>query len=311
MIIRKLEKMDFRTLSIFIKTCRLMSFTQCAEEMDLPLSTVSKSVNKLEETLEAKLLERSTRKIELTDAGKIVLNRAIHLVEELNSLVVDVQELEQQVQGLLRVSAPPPMADFFSRNVLPNFMKQWPKVKISLEMSFAFEDLFIKELDVALRIGAIDDDRLIAKHIGEGHQILVATPEYLADKGEPQTPEELRHHQCLKMSFSPRDSFLTLMSPDKTMTFEANSHFFCDNIDVLKNMAVSGLGIIHAPVNNLVEELKSGKLVRVLPDWQSVPVPIYLVYRSGANKPRRVEAFLNYLLTMKHAISITPEQVLG
>ncbi|WHI47723.1 LysR family transcriptional regulator [Microbulbifer sp. MKSA007] len=108
MIVRDLETIDFRTLSIFVTTCRLLSLTQCAEELGLPKSTVSKAISKLEEQLQAKLLERSTRKIEITDAGRVTLRRASLLVEEFKSLREDVREIEQQVQGLLRVSAPRP-----------------------------------------------------------------------------------------------------------------------------------------------------------------------------------------------------------
>ncbi|NMU33946.1 LysR family transcriptional regulator, partial [Vibrio parahaemolyticus] len=107
MIVRNLETIDFRTLSIFVTSCRLLSLTKCALELNLPKSTVSKAITKLEQHFEAKLLERTTRKLVITEAGQMVLERAASLVEEFHSIGHDVQEMEQQIQGRLRISAPP------------------------------------------------------------------------------------------------------------------------------------------------------------------------------------------------------------
>ena len=176
MIVRNLETIDFRTLSIFVTTCRLLSLTQCADEMGLPKSTVSKAISKLEDHLNAKLLERSTRKIQITEAGQVVLSRADHLVEEFKSLSEDVREIQQQVQGLIRISAPPAMGANLSQDIFPEFLKQWPKAQISLDLSYAFDDLFVQGIDLAIRVGQVVDDRLVAKEIGYRTRVLVASP---------------------------------------------------------------------------------------------------------------------------------------
>ena len=307
MIVRNLETIDFRTLSVFVNTCRLKSLTQCADEMSLPKSTVSKAISKLEEHLEAKLLERSTRKIHITEAGQVVLNRAAHLVEEFKSLSDDVREIEQQVQGLIRISAPPSMGAYLTQEVLTPFLVQWPKAQISLELSYAFDDLFVQGMDLAIRVGQIADDRLVAREIGSATRVLVASPDYLEKHGVPTTPEDLKQHNCIRFQYTPDVTPWVLVSEDQTITLEVPSNLYCSNVEGIKSATVSGLGISQISANNMICELKSGALVRVLPDWHAVPMPIYLVYRPGVNKPKRIEAILEHIMGMREKFQFGPD----
>jgi DNA-binding transcriptional LysR family regulator len=275
--------------------------------MGLPKSTVSKAISKLEDHFQTKLLERSTRKIQITEAGQIVLKRAAQLVEEFRSLHQDVQEMEQQVQGLIRISAPPVIGAYITKEIIPPFLKQWPKAQISLELSYEFDDLFVQGMDLAIRVGQIADDRLVAKEIGYTTRILVATPSYLSKHSKPDTPQDLVNHNCIRFRYSPEQIPWTLVSPHETVSIDVNSNFYCPNIEAIKQAAVEGLGIAQIPVNNMLCELKKGELVRVLPDWHAVPMPIYIVYRPGVNKPKRVEAILKHLMNMKEHFQFGPD----
>ncbi|GLQ30392.1 LysR family transcriptional regulator [Litoribrevibacter albus] len=306
-IVRNLETIDFRTLSVFVTTCQQMNLTQCAELMGLPKSTVSKAITKLEDHLEVKLLERSTRKIQITEAGQIVFNRAAQLVNEFKALTQDVQEMEQQVQGMLRISAPPTLGGFFTNYVLSPFMKQWPKIKVSLELSYDFDDLFSQGIDLALRVGQVADDRLVAKEIGYSTRVLVASSAYLEAHGYPSLPSDLVHHNCLRFQGNTENTPWTLVSEEKTVSVGVSSNFSCSNMQGLKSAAFAGLGIAQIPANELVCEWGEGKLVRILPEWHAVPMPIYLVYRSGLNKPKRLEAILEHILSMKEQFRFGPE----
>ncbi|MCG8614480.1 MAG: LysR family transcriptional regulator [Pseudomonadales bacterium] len=306
-IVRNLETIDFRTLSVFVTTCQQMNLTQCAELMGLPKSTVSKAITKLEEHLETKLLERSTRKIQITEAGQIVYDRAAQLVNEFRSLTQDIQKMEQQVQGMLRISAPPTLGGFLTNYVLTPFMKRWPKIKVSLELSYGFDDLFSQGFDLALRIGQVADDRLVAREIGYSTRVLVASSGYLDEQGIPESPLDLMHHNCLRFQRNSDSIPWTLMSEQETVSVDVNSNFYCPSIQGLKGGAIAGLGIAQIPANELVCEWHEGKLVRVLPDWHAVPMPIYLVYRSGLNKPKRLEAVLDHILSMKDQFRFGPE----
>lgn len=306
-IVRDLETIDFRTLSIFVATCRLKSLTQCADEMDLPKSTVSKAISKLEEHLQAKLLERSTRKIQITEAGQVVLNRASHLVDEFKSLSDDVRDIEQQVQGLIRISAPPGMGGYLANEIFPPFLKEWPKAQVSLELSYAFDDLFVQGIDLAIRVGQVADDRLVAKEIGYSTRVLVASPEYLKTYGIPQTPEDLKHHNCVRFQYTQGIQPWTLVSNEDTISVEVSSNFYCSNIEAIKQATIQGVGIAQVPVNNMTCELKMGSLVRILPDWHAVPMPIYLVYRPGTNKPKRIQTMLEHLMNRREMFQFGPD----
>ncbi|WP_444894272.1 LysR family transcriptional regulator [Microbulbifer sp. TRSA001] len=310
MIVRDLETIDFRTLSIFVTTCRLMSLTNCAEELGLPKSTVSKAISKLEEQLQAKLLERSTRKIEITDAGKVTLRRASLLVEEFKSLREDVREIEQQVQGLLRISAPPAMGSYLAQYILPPFLQQWPKAQVSLELSNAFDDLFIQGIDLAIRVGQIADDRLVAKEVGYTTQVLVASPHYLREHGIPESPKDLRQHNCITAGVAQESAIWSLVSESSTESVEVRSNFHCDNPEMAKRAAAGGVGIAQIPVNSMICELERQELIRIFPDWHAIYMPIYLVYRTGVNKPKRVSALLDYLLSIKERFEFGPDHQL-
>ena len=276
-----------------------MSLTQCADDMGLPKSSVSKAISKLETHMKAKLLDRTSRKIEITDAGQVVLGRAEHLLDEFRSLKVDVQELEQQVQGLIRIAAPPAMGTYMSEHILPPFLSQWPKAQVSLELSYDFDDLFAKGMDMAIRIGQVADNRLIAKEIGHSTRVLVASPKYLQTHGLPEHPQDLIGHNCVRFHFMPDTAPWVLVSGEQSVSVEVNSNLYCSNIDAIKRAAVSHLGIAQVPINNMIAELKSQELVRVLPEWHAVPMPIYLVYRPGAKKPKRVQTMIDYLMDVK------------
>ncbi|WP_444944505.1 LysR family transcriptional regulator [Microbulbifer sp. ZKSA006] len=310
MIVRNLETIDFRTLAIFVTTCRLMSLTQCADELGLPKSTVSKAISKLEEQLQAKLLERSTRKIEITDAGKVALRRVSLLVEEFKSLREDVRDIEQQVQGLLRISAPPAMGSYLAQYILPPFLQQWPKAQVSLELSNVFDDLFVRGIDLAVRVGRVADERLVAREIGYTTQVLVASPDYLREHGVPESPEDLSQHNCITAGTGQEAAFWTLVSEERTESVEVRSNFHCDNPETAKRAAAAGVGIAQIPVNSMICELERLELIRIFPDWHAIYMPIYLVYRPGASKPKRVSALLDYLLSIKQRFEFGPDHQL-
>ena len=304
MNVRDLETIDFRTLTIYVNACQLLNLTQCAEQLGLPKSTVSKEITKLEQNLQVKLLERSTRKITMTEAGQIVYARANQLVDDFAGLRQCMQVLETEVQGLLKIAAPPALGEYLSRQVIPQFLKRWPKVNIALQLSYSFEDLFSQNIDLAFRVGRIDDDRLVARKIGEATRILVASPEYLAEHGEPQTPTDLQQHNCVRFEYSPTDTDWTLCSGEQSQSVAVSGNFFCASTNALKQAALNGLGIAQQSCLNIRDEVQQGKLKRVLPDWHIPPMPVHVVYRSAIYKPKKLQAMLDFLDEMAGEIGV-------
>lgn len=295
MNVRNLETIDFRTLTIYVNACQLLNLTQCAEQLGLPKSTVSKEITRLEQHLEVKLLERSTRNINITEVGQIVYARANQLVDDFAGLRQCIQVLDSEVQGLLKIAAPPAFGEYLSHQVIPGFLKRWPKVNITLELSYSFEDLFAQNIDLAFRIGRIDNDRLVARKLGESTRVLVASPDYLAEHGRPKTPGELHQFNCLRFDHNPTETDWTLVCDDKVVSIPVNGNFNCASTNALKLAAVNGLGITQQACINIKEEIAQGTLERVLPSWHVPPMPLHVVYRSGLNKPKKLQAILDYL----------------
>lgn len=295
MNVRNLETIDFRTLSIFVTTCQLLNLTQCAERLGLPKSTVSKEITRLESHLQVKLLERSTRSVSTTEAGQIVYERAVLLVEDFMSLRHDILDMEQQVQGLLRIAAPPGLGEYLTTELIACLLRRWPKLRISLELSYAFEDLFQQGIDAAFRVGDIADDRLIARKLGTSTRVLVATEEYLKCHPVITQPSDLTQHNCMRFLYSPSESDWVLQKNNQAESVAVCGNFFCANIQSLKQAVIEGIGIAQMPVNSIRKELECGQLVRVLAGWQVPSLPIHLVYRTGVNKPKKLAALLALL----------------
>ncbi|GAB2881782.1 LysR family transcriptional regulator [Microbulbifer echini] len=277
-----------------------MNLSLVADQLELPKSTVSKEVSRLESHLKAKLLDRTTRRVALTEVGAIAYERALHLVEDFKTMQNDVLVMDQQVQGLLRISAPPALGEFLSKKVMPAFLKRWPKITISLNLTYDFEDLFSQGIDLAFRVGDIHDERLISRKLGSSTRILVASVEYLTTHGTPKLPEELVSHNCLRFQFNPGDTEWTLTSDQSTINIPVNGNFFCANVSALKNAAVNGVGIAQLPINNIMEELDKGLLINILPNWHVPPMDIHAVYRTGLNKPKKLAALLDFLKEEKN-----------
>lgn len=212
------------------------------------------------------------------------------------------------MQGLIRVSAPPAMGGYLADEIFPPFLNSWPKAQISLELSYTFDDLFVQGLDLAIRVGQIADDRLVAREIGYSTRVLVASPNYLKEHGTPSTPQELRNHNCVRFQYTQGiQPWILVSNNNDTVSIDVSSNFFCSNIDAIKQATTQGLGIAQIPIHNMTCELKKNNLVRILPEWHSVPMPIYLVYRPGTNKPKRVEAMLAHLLERKDMFQLGPD----
>ncbi|WP_199608760.1 LysR family transcriptional regulator [Flocculibacter collagenilyticus] len=297
MYVREFETIDMRTLLIFVTVCDTLNITKSAESMGLPKSTVSKEISKLEAHLNAQLLERSTRKITVTESGDVACAKARQLLSDFKALKDDIHIMEDQVQGTLRISAPPALGEFISKSVIPQFLAQFPRVTIALKLSYSFEDLFNEGIDLAFRVGQIRDDRLIARQLGESTRVLVASPEYISNHASILDPNDLIHHNCIRFQYNHSDTEWSFVSTEDMRVVSVNGNFFCANVQALKQAAIQAVGIAQLPINNIQDELNSGSLVRILPSWHVPPMAINAVYRLGLNKPKKLQAFLDYLFS--------------
>ncbi|GGC11058.1 transcriptional regulator [Marinobacterium zhoushanense] len=275
----------------FITVADEGSFTRAAERLSISPQLVSKYVGQLERQLGARLLNRTTRKVHLTEAGARYCQRAQQLLDELDELDSQVSDMQTQAQGLLRISAP---VSFSTRHLAPllcAFQQANPAVGIDLQLSDRKVDIVDEGFDVTLRIGRLKSSSLVAKRIAPVRLVLCASPDYLARYGTPTHPEQLSEHHYLRYSYLESDPSLALSS----WLRESSSNLVSNNGDVLVQAALQGAGIVMQPTFICGPAVAEGKLKVVLPEFEPEPMGLYAVYAHRQLMASKVRSFIDFV----------------
>ncbi|MDY4279681.1 MAG: LysR family transcriptional regulator [[Pasteurella] mairii] len=281
-------------ISVFCRVIETQSFTQAAAQQNISVAMASKLVSKLEEHLKTRLLQRTTRKIVATEAGVIYYQRCQPILNELEDAESSITNLATTLQGNLSVSIP---RDFGLRFIAPNlieFIKQNPNLHLDIEFNDRVVDLVAEGIDLALRIGQLQDSSLVAKKIGTTTKHVVASPEYIKKHGQPKTPDELKNFDCLLYKKSNQIHW-EFKKQNKIYNVKPDSKLVCNNGLTLVEMTKSGLGIINTPRFFIEEELQSGELVELFPDYQQQDMNLYLVYPHRRHLTSKVKAFIEFI----------------
>lgn len=282
-------------IALFVEVAKRKSFSHAAEVLDMPTSTLSRRITELEQGIGTRLLNRSTRKIELTEAGALYYERCRHLVEEAQTAHEQLQDMAVQPKGLLRVSMPTSLAQLFLPDVLPEFAQQYPDIECDIDVNMLPVDPISNPYDLTLRFGKQPDSNLIARQIVLMAHHLYASRDYLERYGEPRSPQDLTHHECLRHSMRDETSYWILHSGDKVERIPVLGHLSANNIGMLSRFAIQGLGITPLPVFDALEKvIRQRGLVRVLPDWNLTPIPLFALLPSRT-LPAKTQAFLDFI----------------
>lgn len=288
---------DLNLLRLFVLVADQGSFSAVARSTRATPSAVSRQISRLEENLNTRLLQRTTRRQELTEAGQVYLSHARQIIEDVDTARQAVSRLSNAPAGVLRITAEADLALTLLSPVLPEFLERYPDLRVQLHTSSTMEDLVGRGIDVAIRVGHLSDSSLIAKRLTMSRSLLVASPEYLELYSPPQQPEDLRNHSCL--SFKVDTDLVTwrFKSGEEVTNVPVTGPIQASSLVLLKEAAKSGLGIAMLPVWMLRAELKSGTLVPVLPGFPLDPAatPISAVYPSGRNLASKVRVLIDFL----------------
>lgn len=282
--------MDLNELVIFVRVVQAGSLRAAAAEMGSPKSTVSRKLMALEERLGARLLQRTTRKLGLTDAGRIYYGHGLRIVADLENADLAVRSQQETPRGLLRVTAPLNLA--FIGPVVRDYLEQHPQVRLELSANARVVDLIEEGFDLGLRIGPLMDSSLIARPLGTARWVLAAAPGYLARRGWPQAVDELAHHDCLLFGAHP---VLVLMRGEQVRKLSLTPRLLVTDMDVLHSATVGGLGIAALPEQTCAQALQSGQLELVLPDWAPPSSPVHAVYPSRRHLSPTARSFMDHL----------------
>ncbi|AWP86628.1 LysR family transcriptional regulator [Bordetella bronchiseptica] len=282
-------------IALFVEVAKRKNFSHAAEALNIPTSTLSRRVSELERGLGMRLLNRSTRRIDLTEAGALYFERCRHIVEEARVAHEQLQDMAAQPKGRLRISLPTSLAQLFLTNVIPEFRSLYPDIECDFDLSMRPVDPISNPFDLVLRFGQQPDSSLVARQIVLMTQHLYAAPQYLALHGEPRVPADLGHHECLRPSMSDAFSYWVLQSGDKVERVQVSGRLAANNIGMLGRLASQGLGITPLVMSDsMTRAIRQAGLVRVLPDWALTPIPLFALMPSRM-VPAKTRAFLDFI----------------
>src|SRR5918994_711014 len=282
-------------IEAFISVVERGGFTAAAESLRISRAMVSKHVKDLEEHLGARLLNRTTRRVSLTEVGRVYYERCIQVMADLAEADAAVGELQAEPVGTLRLNAPMSFGTMHLAAAVADYAALHPKVAVDMTLNDRLVDLVGEGYDVAVRVGRLADSSLIARRLALSRMVVCAAPSYLARYGTPASPQELANHNCLGYSYmSPRDEW-RFDGPDGAVTVRVSGNLIANNGEALAVAARQGYGIIVQPTFIVGEDLRTGGLVRLLPDYSHAESPISAVYPHARHLSAKVRSFVDFL----------------
>ena len=279
-------------MALFVEVVKARSFRGAAETMGMPNSTLSRRIGILEKAIGLRLLHRTTRKIELTEAGQIYFERCKRIVEEARLAHEQLGEMLAQPSGMLRVSLPVDFATTFLAPQIAEFARRYPGISFDFDLTPRRVDLVTEPFDVAIRMGEQPDSNLIARQIAVLPRYLYASPRYLDLYGEPGEPADLSRHECLRMR--PSTNVWTLHDATEAIEVTVGGRFQLNSIGMMRRLAAFDLGIAMLAEEIVADDLAAERLRRVLPQWQATPVAVHAVTETRL-LPAKTQRFIEFL----------------
>jgi DNA-binding transcriptional LysR family regulator len=283
-------------LVVFHAVVKHGSYAKAAEDLSLSPSGVSRVVTRLEERLGVRLVQRTTRKLSLTEAGAAFHARTSQILLDLADAEAELQAARLRPRGTLKVTASVVFGQLYIGPLIPDILRHFPELSIDLSLTNRFVDLIDEGVDLAIRIGALTDSRLIARRLCNNKRILVATPGYLKERGTPETPGDLKDHECILFTAFARPREWRLIGPDGPLTANVSGRIATNNVEVASTAAKQGIGITVGATLSVGKALLSGELVRVLPDYEFEPTAVFAVYPSARQLSTKVRATVDFLV---------------
>ena len=271
------------------------SFSAAAHRLKISKSAVSAQVQRLEERLGIRLLNRTTRRISLTEAGAAYYRPCTRILAEAEAAKQAAGALQREPRGTLRISAPDSFGWMHVAPAIPAFLKRYPELGVDITLSPLHVDLVYEELDLAIRIGVLGDSALIVRKLAPSRLVLCAAPAYLAERGEPRAPDDLAKHDCLITGLLPWGEEWRLTGKAGEIRVAVSGSWRSNNAEMLRAAAIAGVGIAVLPTWAVAELLHAGAHRRVLAEWEPPVSTIYAVYPGNRLKSLKVRAFVDHL----------------
>lgn len=280
-------------LEIFARVVTAGNMSAAGREMGLSPAVVSKRISHLEDRLGARLFQRTTRQLTLTESGQGFYDRIVNILAGIEEAESYVARRNATPRGTLKITAPTAFGRMHVAPYLGNFIEQFPDINLDLDLSDSFADIVGSGFDVAIRIAELEDSSLVAKKLAPSHRVICATPSYLERCGEPKSLDELAGHNCLAAA---AQDVWRLEGPEGLASARTNGNIRTNSTEVVREAVLAGMGIGLRSTWDIGPELKSGRLQIVLPDYHESPrVAVYAVYPCRQYLPAKLRVFVDFL----------------
>ncbi len=287
---------DLNDIAVFVAVVDAGSFTRAAERLNISRPVVSKYVSRLEDQLGVRLLNRTTRRLSLTEAGRLFHARCRRGLDDIADAHAEVSRLQEHPRGVLRINVPMSFGILHIAPALPAFMQQYPDITVEMDLNDRKLDVVDEGFDVSVRIGELPDSSLIARRLAPCRHVIVAAPAYLEVRGMPRKPEELRDHDILSYSLQQSAQNWHFLDPaGRSIQVPADARLQVNNSLALREALLGGLGIARTPTFLVGDDLRQGRLTRLLGDHQSLEVSVFVVYPQRRHLSPKVRAFVEFL----------------
>ena len=288
---------QFEAMRIFERVAELASFTQAADSLGLPKATVSSTIKQLENNLGTRLLQRTTRTVQMTPDGLLYYERCKDMLIDMEELQTMFRQSEVEISGRLRIDMPVGIARMKIIPRLPEFLKAHPKLTVEVSCTDRRVDLIREGFDCVIRVGTLADSNLVARYLGSIKLINCASPAYLAQYGMPQSLEDLEAHRMVHYSpsFLVSNSNFEYVLDGQTFQKNVPASIAVNNADAYQAACLAGLGIIQAPEFGMRELLAQGRLVQLLPAYNAAPMPASILYANRRHVPKRTQLLMNWV----------------
>jgi DNA-binding transcriptional LysR family regulator len=284
-------------IAAFVAVVKAGSFTLAAKSTGLTRSAVGKSIVRLENQLGVRLLNRTTRRLSLTDEGALMFERCRQILEDLEEVDQMMATRRLRPTGVLRLTAPLSLGQRLVLPVLDAFLEKWPELQANITFNDRFVDIIEEGFDIAIRIGEPkDDSRIITRTIGWQHMVTCASPAYLARRGTPMHPSQLPGHDTIFFVNAERRRSWRYHTPEGEFVFEGPGRLNIESSEAMRASAIAGFGLVNLPSYLFEDALRDGRLVMLLEEFRTPPEPIRVLFPTKRQLSPRVRAFVDELV---------------
>lgn len=281
-------------MRLYVRIVETGSFSAVARELGTIQPTVSKQLTALEEHLGVRLLNRTTRQLSPTEAGRKYYDRCRHILDEVTDLESSLADLQNRTTGLLRVNVPVAFGQLYMLPLVFRFRQKYPGLAVDLTLNDRFVDLVQEGVDVAIRFGDLADSQVVARRVGRVNRVCVASPDYLRARGTPHSPADLSAHNCITYNYLFSNEW-QFEGPQGPLSVRVKGDFRANSAITIRAAALEGIGIAHMPAVFVQEDIDKGRLTQVLADYGPPPVDIHAVYPSARFLSSKVRLFLDFV----------------